>query len=112
MGAKSLCIPFDQPADITADTKCVYPECSQAAKFYTLFGRSYWIYSNWTRISFLYKCDVSLSTWERINYVTLETSGCVGYVSSFLEDTAIMKINPLRFQKMQQTKQMCRPKQA
>lgn len=41
MGAKSLCIPFDQPADITADTKCVYPECSQAAKFYTLFGRSY-----------------------------------------------------------------------
>jgi len=41
MGAKSLCIPFDQPMEITADTKCVYPECSQAAKFYTLFGRSY-----------------------------------------------------------------------
>lgn len=40
MGAKSLCIPFEQPMEITADTKCVYP-CGQAAKFYTLFGRSY-----------------------------------------------------------------------
>lgn len=41
MGAKSLCIPFDQPMELTADTKCVYPECDQPAKFYTLFGRSY-----------------------------------------------------------------------
>lgn len=40
MGAKSLCIPFEQPMEITADTKCVYP-CGQPAKFYTLFGRSY-----------------------------------------------------------------------
>ncbi|KAJ7378551.1 hypothetical protein OS493_022537 [Desmophyllum pertusum] len=41
MGAKSLCIPFDQPMEITADTKCVHPQCGNAAKFYTLFGRSY-----------------------------------------------------------------------
>ena len=41
MGAKSLCIPFDQPMELTADTKCVYPECDQPAKYYTLFGRSY-----------------------------------------------------------------------
>ncbi|XP_058947163.2 bifunctional glutamate/proline--tRNA ligase [Pocillopora verrucosa] len=41
MGAKSLCIPFDQPMEITADTKCVYPGCPQAPKCYTLFGRSY-----------------------------------------------------------------------
>ncbi|XP_068687645.1 bifunctional glutamate/proline--tRNA ligase-like [Montipora foliosa] len=41
MGAKSLCIPFDQPMEITADTKCVYPGCGQPPKFYTLFGRSY-----------------------------------------------------------------------
>lgn len=40
MGAKSLCIPFEQPMEIAADTKCVYP-CGQPAKFYTLFGRSY-----------------------------------------------------------------------
>ncbi|XP_048579210.1 bifunctional glutamate/proline--tRNA ligase-like isoform X2 [Nematostella vectensis] len=41
MGAKALCIPFNQPAQITADTKCVHPDCGRAAKFYTLFGRSY-----------------------------------------------------------------------
>ncbi|PFX18452.1 Bifunctional glutamate/proline--tRNA ligase [Stylophora pistillata] len=41
MGAKSLCIPFDQPLEITADTKCVYPGCDQTPKCYTLFGRSY-----------------------------------------------------------------------
>ncbi|CAH3119198.1 unnamed protein product [Porites lobata] len=41
MGAKSLCIPFDQPMELTADAKCVYPECDQPAKYYTLFGRSY-----------------------------------------------------------------------
>ena len=40
MGAKSLCIPFEQPGDGTKE-KCVHPSCGQSAKFYTLFGRSY-----------------------------------------------------------------------
>ncbi|KAG0125027.1 hypothetical protein HOY82DRAFT_673314 [Tuber indicum] len=43
MGAKSLCIPFDQPkgddAIIPGTTKC--PQCGENAKHYTLFGRSY-----------------------------------------------------------------------
>ena len=41
MGAKGLCIPFKQPADIKAGMKCVKPHCSNAPKYYTLFGRSY-----------------------------------------------------------------------
>uniref|UniRef100_A0A1Q3F221 Bifunctional glutamate/proline--tRNA ligase n=1 Tax=Culex tarsalis TaxID=7177 RepID=A0A1Q3F221_CULTA len=41
MGAKSLCIPFEQPAPIEASDKCVHPACGRKAKFYTLFGRSY-----------------------------------------------------------------------
>lgn len=41
MGAKSLCIPFDQPAQISSQDKCVHPSCSHKPKFYTLFGRSY-----------------------------------------------------------------------
>lgn len=41
MGAKSLCIPFDQPAEIDANDKCIHPACSNKPKFYTLFGRSY-----------------------------------------------------------------------
>ncbi|XP_021712876.1 bifunctional glutamate/proline--tRNA ligase [Aedes aegypti] len=41
MGAKTLCIPFEQPAKITKDDKCVHPACDRSAKFYTLFGRSY-----------------------------------------------------------------------
>ncbi|XP_067619786.1 bifunctional glutamate/proline--tRNA ligase [Eurosta solidaginis] len=41
MGAKSLCIPFDQPAAITANEKCIHPSCTNKPKFYTLFGRSY-----------------------------------------------------------------------
>ncbi|XP_047496705.1 bifunctional glutamate/proline--tRNA ligase-like [Penaeus chinensis] len=40
MGAKSLCIPFEQPADATGKI-CIHPKCGQPAKFYTLFGRSY-----------------------------------------------------------------------
>ena len=40
MGAKSLCIPFDQPKPITTQL-CVHPNCKLAAKAYTLFGRSY-----------------------------------------------------------------------
>ncbi|XP_071546245.1 bifunctional glutamate/proline--tRNA ligase-like isoform X2 [Panulirus ornatus] len=40
MGAKSLCIPFDQPGNVTGKS-CIHPKCGQPAKFYTLFGRSY-----------------------------------------------------------------------
>lgn len=40
MGAKSLCIPFDQPKEITTQ-KCVNPRCGKQALKYTLFGRSY-----------------------------------------------------------------------
>jgi len=43
MGAKSLCIPFEQPTGEHAlklgVTKCA--QCSENAKHYTLFGRSY-----------------------------------------------------------------------
>jgi len=39
MGAKSLCIPVEQPEPITADTLCV--NCGKHAKSFTLFGRSY-----------------------------------------------------------------------
>lgn len=38
MGAKSLCIPFEQP-DLKEGAKCV--GCGEPAQFYTLFGRSY-----------------------------------------------------------------------
>uniref|UniRef100_A0A1A9WPS7 Bifunctional glutamate/proline--tRNA ligase n=1 Tax=Glossina brevipalpis TaxID=37001 RepID=A0A1A9WPS7_9MUSC len=41
MGAKSLCIPFEQPASITAADKCIHPGCTNKPKYYTLFGRSY-----------------------------------------------------------------------
>ena len=41
MGAKALCIPFDPPRPLTPGTLCVRPGCGAAAKFYTLFGRSY-----------------------------------------------------------------------
>lgn len=41
MGAKSLCIPFEQPKEMSKGLKCVHPKCGQAAKSYTLFGRSY-----------------------------------------------------------------------
>jgi len=42
MGAKSLCIPLEQPNDppiIPGETKCV--SCGTSAKRYALFGRSY-----------------------------------------------------------------------
>lgn len=41
MGAKSLCIPFEQPAEIQDSDKCIHPACQNKPKFYTLFGRSY-----------------------------------------------------------------------
>jgi bifunctional glutamyl/prolyl-tRNA synthetase len=41
MGAKGLCIPFDQPEKLAENQKCVHPECKGKAKYFTLFGRSY-----------------------------------------------------------------------
>uniref|UniRef100_A0A7M5TTE7 Glutamyl-tRNA synthetase n=2 Tax=Clytia hemisphaerica TaxID=252671 RepID=A0A7M5TTE7_9CNID len=41
MGAKSLCIPFKQPAEIKKGDKCICPGCECDAEYYTLFGRSY-----------------------------------------------------------------------
>lgn len=41
MGAKSLCIPFDQPAAIQSSDKCIYPSCTKKPQSYCLFGRSY-----------------------------------------------------------------------
>lgn len=41
MGAKSLCIPFEQPAEIEAGDKCINPGCIRKPSAYTLFGRSY-----------------------------------------------------------------------
>ncbi len=40
MGAKSLCIPLEQPREIKGQ-HCVHPNCGKAAQYYTLFGRSY-----------------------------------------------------------------------
>ncbi|CEF67953.1 Bifunctional glutamate/proline--tRNA ligase [Strongyloides ratti] len=40
MGAKTLCIPLEQP-DEPLPEKCIYPECKEKAKFFALFGRSY-----------------------------------------------------------------------
>ena len=41
MGAKGLCIPFKQPAEIKDSDKCVGPDCDGKPQYYTLFGRSY-----------------------------------------------------------------------
>ncbi|KAF2838801.1 prolyl-tRNA synthetase [Patellaria atrata CBS 101060] len=42
MGAKSLCIPFEQPEGIVeGKTKCTNPECKELAKRWVMFGRSY-----------------------------------------------------------------------
>jgi len=41
MGAKSLCVPFEQPSQITAGTKCTNPNCGNEAKAWCMFGRSY-----------------------------------------------------------------------
>lgn len=41
MGAKSLCIPFSQPAQIQPGDKCIKPGCCNKPQFYTMFGRSY-----------------------------------------------------------------------
>ena len=43
MGAKSLCIPFDQPSEglVKGETKCTNPKCDKKAEEWVLFGRSY-----------------------------------------------------------------------
>lgn len=41
MGAKSLCIPFAQPRELTAADRCIHPACDRKPQFITLFGRSY-----------------------------------------------------------------------
>lgn len=44
MGAKSLCVPFEQPKgdkELKPGTQCIHPECGQLAGSFTLFGRSY-----------------------------------------------------------------------
>ena len=41
MGAKALCMPFKQPAEIAPGTRCIHPDCKNDAQKYTLFGRSY-----------------------------------------------------------------------
>lgn len=41
MGAKSLCIPFEQPSEIAEGTPCVNPNCQAVAKKWVMFGRSY-----------------------------------------------------------------------
>ncbi|EKG02718.1 prolyl-tRNA synthetase, putative,bifunctional aminoacyl-tRNA synthetase, putative [Trypanosoma cruzi] len=40
MGAKTLCIPFDQPESVEGKT-CICKSCSRPAKHWVLFGRSY-----------------------------------------------------------------------
>ena len=41
MGAKSLCIPFTQPAQVVDKDKCIRPGCCNKPLYYTMFGRSY-----------------------------------------------------------------------
>jgi len=41
MGAKALCIPFKQPAEMKSTDKCICPDCANKPQMYTLFGRSY-----------------------------------------------------------------------
>ncbi|XP_063831519.1 bifunctional glutamate/proline--tRNA ligase [Ostrinia nubilalis] len=41
MGAKSLCIPFQQPRELSTTDVCIHPACKSKPKYITLFGRSY-----------------------------------------------------------------------
>eukprot|EP00080_Pristionchus_pacificus_P009448 PDM69468.1 ears-1 [Pristionchus pacificus] len=38
MGAKTLCIPIEQPSD-PLGSKCIHPDCKEAPKAFALFGR-------------------------------------------------------------------------
>lgn len=41
MGAKSLCIPFEQVSELTGEESCTNPKCEAKAKKWVMFGRSY-----------------------------------------------------------------------
>ncbi len=41
MGAKSLCIPNDQPGEDVSKLDCIMPGCPVKPQYFTLFGRSY-----------------------------------------------------------------------
>ncbi|RWS31611.1 bifunctional glutamate/proline--tRNA ligase-like protein [Leptotrombidium deliense] len=41
MGAKSLCVPHDQPKRAIENEKCINPNCQHKPLSFTLFGRSY-----------------------------------------------------------------------
>lgn len=41
MGAKSLCIPHEQPEGLKEGDKCTNPNCQNPAKSWVMFGRSY-----------------------------------------------------------------------
>ena len=41
MGAKALCIPFEEPKKLDKSSKCINTDCKNKPQFYTLFGRSY-----------------------------------------------------------------------
>ncbi|KAL3101119.1 hypothetical protein niasHS_001579 [Heterodera schachtii] len=41
MGAKTLCIPLEQPKDVQLPEQCINPRCSHKTQFFALFGRSY-----------------------------------------------------------------------
>jgi len=41
MGAKTLCIPFEQPEGIEEGQKCINPKCEEKAVKWVLYGRSY-----------------------------------------------------------------------
>lgn len=92
MGAKSLCIPFEQPEGIVAgETKCVNPKCTRLAEKWCMFGRKFSsrpIYSsamvpthkltsppqapikrNRSYRSYLHKCQIAPS--KRIRSVTM-----------------------------------------
>lgn len=41
VGAKSLCIPFEQENKLKPDAKCIRPMCTNKPQYYCLFGRSF-----------------------------------------------------------------------
>ena len=41
MGAKSLCIPTEQPNEDPDKLRCIRLDCKEKPKYFTLFGRSY-----------------------------------------------------------------------
>ena len=53
MGAKSLCIPFEQPPGITKETKCTNPNCENLAEKWCLFGRKFFFFLSTTHLFFL-----------------------------------------------------------